>query len=73
MSRNTVTAAEACYHSRLRSQFSQLEHEDAMVLKVDSHSGSDHSLPSLEGNVKLSYKLFEYVPTQSQGDCKGTE
>lgn len=34
-----------------------------MVLKVDSHGGSDHPLPGLEGNVKLSYKLFEYAPT----------
>jgi hypothetical protein len=73
MSRSTVTAAEACRHSRLRSQLSRLEHEDAVVLKVDSHGGNDHSLPSLEENVKLSYRLFEYAPTQIQGDCKGTE
>jgi hypothetical protein len=44
-----------------------------VVLKVDSHGGNGHSLPSLEENVKLSYRLFEYAPTQSQGDCKGTE
>lgn len=44
-----------------------------MVLKVDSHGGNDYSLPGLMENVKLSYRLFEYTPTQSQGDCKGTE
>jgi hypothetical protein len=73
MSRSIVTAAEACRHSRLRSQLRRLEHEDAVVLKIDSHGGNGHSLPSLEQNVKLSYRLFEYAPTQSQGDCKGTE
>ena len=73
MSGKIITAAQACRHSRLRSQLHRLELEDAVVLKVDSHGGNGHSLPGIEENVKLAYKLFEYAPTQSQGDCKGTE
>jgi hypothetical protein len=73
MPRNIITAAQACRQSRLRSQLHRLEHEDAVVLKIDSHGGDGHSLPGLTGNFNLSYTLFEYAPTQSQGDCKGTE
>lgn len=58
-----ITAVQACYYSRLRSQLYRLEHKDAIVLKVDSYSSNSHSLPSLEENVKLSYRLFKYTPT----------
>ena len=73
MSRGRIATAEAYRHSRLRSQLSRLEHEDAVVLKVDSQGGDGHSSPGLEENFNISYTLSEYAPTQSQGDCKGTE
>lgn len=68
-----IAATQAYCYAKLRSQLHRLEHEDAVVLKVDSHGSNDYSLPGLKENVKLSYRLFKYALTQSQGDCKGTE
>ena len=66
-------AGQSCQHSRLWLHLLRLEHTDAVVLKIDSRGGDGHSLPGLDDNIDLSYTLFEYAPTQSQGDCKGLE